>query len=135
MLIRTRLKMIGLLPLLLLLAFAGSFLAAQHTLEGFEKKVALADDLGKRLFDLIVLSRDLGHSKSSRPRQQWPDIMQGVETELPRAKKLFVSEEEQELLALFVEHIENGQRDFQELAQWQELEQLQDQTPTPVQQA
>ena len=45
MLIRTRLKIISLLPLLLLLAFVGSFLAAQHTLEGFEEKAVLADDL------------------------------------------------------------------------------------------
>ena len=135
MLIRTRLKIISLLPLLLLLAFVGSFLAAQHTLEGFEQKAALADDLGKRLFDLIVLSRDLEQGKLPRPRQQWPDIMQGVETQLPLAKKIFSAAAEQEFLSLFIEHVDNSQRDFQELAQRQELDQLRDQTLTPVQQA
>ena len=135
MLIRTRLKLMGLLPLLLLLAFAGSFLAAQRTLERFEEKAALADDLGKRLFDLIVLSRDLGQSKSARPRQQWPEIMQEVEAQMPQSKKLFAGEEEQELLGLFGEHIANSQRDFQELVQRQDLEQLQDKASTPVEQA
>ncbi|MBU4408020.1 MAG: cell wall metabolism sensor histidine kinase WalK, partial [Proteobacteria bacterium] len=135
MLIRTRLKLIGLLPLLLMMTFVGSFLAAQQTLAGFEEKASLADDLGKRLFDLIVLSRDLGQNKSARPRQQWPEIMQEVEAELPQAKKLFDGEEEQELLGLFVEHLVNSQRDFQELAQRQELEQLQGQALTPAQQA
>ena len=135
MLIRTRLRVIGLLPLLLLLTFVGSFLAAQQTLEGFEEKATLADDLGKRLFDLIVLSRDLEQGKLPRPRQQWPDIMHGVETQLPRAQKIFSAPAERELLSLFVEHVDNSQRDFQELAQRQELDQLRNQAPTPVQQA
>ena len=132
MLIRTRLILIGLLPLLLFLLFIGVATVTQYQLDSLREKVAIADNLGKGLFNLAVVAHDLEGNKSGRPRQQWPALMQEIESQLPKARETFSSAEESELIETFLEHIENSRRDFQELEQW--LDRYQSKTLNPVQQ-
>ncbi|MDD4928640.1 MAG: ATP-binding protein [Gallionella sp.] len=132
MLIRTRLILIGLLPLLLLLFFVAGGMVTQNQLDSLREKVVLADNLGKNLFNLVIVEHDLLKNKSDRPRQQWQFLIQELESQLPKARKTFSSTDESELMETLLEYFENSQRDFQELVQW--LDQHQDQTLSTVQQ-
>lgn len=133
MLIRTRLILIGLLPWLLFLAFIVAATMTQYQLDLLREKVALADNMGKTIFNLTVIAHDLEENKSERSRQQWPSMMREIELKLPRAREIYSSADESELLAIFIEHIEDSRRDFRELAQWSA--QHQGETLSPAQQS
>ena len=133
MLIRTRLTLIGLFPLLLLLVLSGSFMFGQNRLDTFKDKSALADELGVKLSALNAISRDLLEIKSVRSRQQWPAAMQSISALLPQARKTFSGSGEIELIGAFAGHIENSQRNFVEFAQW--LDQHPGNTQSPAQQS
>src|SRR3989338_4979258 len=133
MLIRTRLILIGTLPLLLFLLFVAWTTVVQRQLDLLNEEVVVADNLGKDFFALIVVEQDLLGSKSDRPRQQYLSIMQKIELQLPKVRETFsTSADESELFETLLEHFENSRRDFQELMQWLDLHQ--EQTLNTVQQ-
>jgi PAS domain S-box-containing protein len=132
MLIRTRLILIGLLPLLLLMSFIAGETVTQFQLDSYREKVVFADNIGKNFFELFVISQDMSQNRLERPRQQWLSVTQILGSQLPRAKETFSSADENELMETLLEYFENSQHDFQELSQWLDL--YKDRTLTTAQQ-
>ena len=130
--IRTRLISIGLLPLLLLMVLMGWATVTQRQLDALRGNATIADNLGKSLFNLHVVAESLLEHKSDRPHQQWPLLMGKLDAQLTQAKEILSSADESELLEMFVEHVEDGRRHFQELAE--KVAQSQDKTWSSTQQ-
>jgi len=132
MLIRTRLILIGLLPVLLLLLFIAGMMVTQLKLDSFREKVIFASNIENNFFSLIVVAHDMKEKiRFERSRQQWPPIIQELGQQLPKAGEMFSSADERELIGTLLEYFEDSQRDFRELEQWLDR---QDRTLNTVQQ-
>jgi len=119
MLIRTRLILIGFLPVLLFLLFIAGMMVTQLRLDSFREKVIFASDIEKNFFNLFVVAHDMKEkNRFERSRQQWPHITQKLGQQLPKAKEMFSSADEGELVGSLIEYFEDSQRDFRELEQW-----------------
>ncbi len=133
MLIRTRLILIGLLPVLLLLLFIAGMMVTQLQLDSFREKATFASDIEKNFFNLFVVAHDIREkNRFERSRQQWPPITQELGQQLPKAREMFSSADESELIETLLGYFEDSQRDFRELEQW--LDQHQDRTLNTAQQ-
>jgi len=133
MLIRTRLILIGLLPVLLFLLFIAGMMVTQLQLDSFREKAVFASHIEKNFFDLFVIAHDMKEkNRFERSRQQWPPITRGLGQQLSEARKMFSSTDESELVEILLEYFEDSQRDFLELTRW--LDQHQGRTLNAAQQ-
>ncbi|MDO8350603.1 MAG: EAL domain-containing protein [Gallionella sp.] len=133
MLIRTRLILIGLLPLLLLLIFIAGAMVTQQRLDAYREKAIFANHLEKDYFNLFMAVHEMTmENKLERPRQQWMSITQELGPQLQKAGKTSSSSDESELIETLLEYFEDSQRDFQELTQL--LDRKRDQPLNAVQQ-
>ncbi|MCX7193750.1 MAG: EAL domain-containing protein [Proteobacteria bacterium] len=133
MLIRTRLILIGLLPLLLLLIFIAGAMVTQKQLDSYREKAIFANHLEKDFFNLFMAVHEITmENKFERPRQQWASITQELGPQLQKAGKTSSSTDESELIETLLEYFEDSQRDFQELTKL--LEQQRDQQLNTAQQ-
>jgi len=119
MLIRTRLILIGMLPLLLLLIFVGGMLQTQQQLDSYREKAVFANHIGKNFFNLFIAAHDMTmENKYERPLQQWSSTTQDLKGQLSKAKEVFSSGDETELIEMLSEYFKNSQRGFMEFSRW-----------------
>ena len=112
--------------MLLFLLFIAGMMVTQLQLDSFREKAVFASHIEKNFFDLFVIAHDMKEkNRFERARQQWPPITRELGQQLPKARGMFSSADESELVETLLEYFEDSQRDFRELEQWLDRHQSQ----------